>query len=277
VNKSNIDSNPGDIKIEISNKVLDITDTTTSLLNRQRINDVYAQGATNIDSNDYQDNCDNTHPATIEFYIPHECVRVNKCMLTFKTEKFRAYERGSLIYQFEQLETAKTDGASWLISEEPGIPEVMELVGNHDHGGMTGYASGEGLPSHSHTISEVVAHAHGLVPHKHKFQIPDHKHNIEYGIFEFEEIPQSVTIKVDGNTIPYNGNQGTDIDLVPYLSTDSDGKIERGVFHKVEIFPDVDNTINPETGLARNPLGLARIVAQVVKQIFVQSRGGGDY
>lgn len=278
VNKSNIDSNPGDIKIEISNKVLDITDTTTSLLNRQRISEVYAQGATNIDSNDYQDNCDNTHPAIIQFYLPNETVRVNKCLLSYKVEAFRAYSRatkggGGLSFTESFNNIGSIDYGVVLDS----LKSFIVPAGEHAHGGKTGVTEGTGLPAHDHTISTNFAHYHQLYDFQLAFTLPNHIHDIEYGIYEFPEIPQTVTIKVDGNTIPYNGNQGTDIDLVPYLSIDSNSKIKRGAFHKVEIFPDVDNTIDPETGLARNPLGLARITASIVKQIFVQSRGGGDY
>jgi hypothetical protein len=60
---------------------------------------------------------------------------------------------------------------------------------------------------------------------------------------------------------------GNDIDIIPYLAKDGSGKITRG-FHKVEIFPGTTEA---------NPNGLARIIGTVVKQIFLQSRGEGDY
>ena len=93
VSKGDLVGNPGDIRIDISNKLLDLFDQTADIENRQRISDTYAQGSTNIDSNDYQDNCDHTHPATIKFFIPNECVHINKCLLTFETDEFRAYDQ----------------------------------------------------------------------------------------------------------------------------------------------------------------------------------------
>lgn len=105
--------------------------------------------------------------------------------------------------------------------------------------------------------------------HVHDVNIPDHTHPIEYGIFLFDELPSSVKIIVDGNTVseaaPLSGNN---IDIIPYLEKDGDGKITRGKFHTIEIIPNP--TLN-------NPEGLARINASVVKQIFIQSRGGGSY
>lgn len=51
-----------------------------------------------------------------------------------------------------------------------------------------------------------------------------------------------------------------DIDIIPYLSKDDSGKVLRGQFH------DIKNT----------PNSLGRLVINVVTQLFVQSRGGGN-
>ena len=104
--------------------------------------------------------------------------------------------------------------------------------------------------------------------HSHDIEIPDHTHDIEYGIYEFEYLPTKLTLKVDGTTVTTNAPlSDSDFDIIPYLSKTS-GKVNRGAFHTVEIIPNTT---------ANNPDGLARINASVVKQIFVQSRGGGDY
>ena len=69
-----------------------------------------------------------------------------------------------------------------------------------------------------------------------------------------------MTVKVDGNTLPSRALQGDKINLIPYLSKDSEGKVERGM-HTMEIIPN----------------DLARVTAIIVSQFFVQSRGDGDY
>lgn len=250
VGKPDIKGNPGAIQIEISTKREDITDLTTNLLNRQRISEVNAQGATNIDSNDYQDNCDSTHPAVIKFYLPAETVRVNKCILSYETEYFRAYEKGA---KAGGGVTSDTKGGNYMTSDEKGTwdedldPVMGELVTEY----------GDAVQAHSHFIDW---------GHSHK--VPTHTHDIEYGIYEFEYLPTKLTIKVDGTTVTTNAPiSDSDFDIIPYLSK-TNGKVDRGTFHTVEIIPNT--TTN-------NPDGLARINASVVKQIFVQSRGGGDY
>ncbi|GAH32947.1 unnamed protein product, partial [marine sediment metagenome] len=95
VTKSDITEEPGNVQLEIGNKVRDLTTYNAEIKRKQLINDLYSQGAVNIDSNDYQDNCDDSHPAKVSFYLPAETVNVNECRLTFNTEAFRAYETGS--------------------------------------------------------------------------------------------------------------------------------------------------------------------------------------
>src|SRR5690606_12713983 len=95
--------------------------------------------------------------------------------------------------------------------------------------------------------------------HRHDITLPNHTHEIEHGIFKLNRLPSRVTIKVDGVTVPYTSTSGDSIDLVPYLTLDSDRRVQRG-WHTVEITP--------------NDLG--RINAQLMVQFFMQSRGGVD-
>ena len=115
---------------------------------------------------------------------------------------------------------------------------------------------------HKHNMYE---HKH---PHAHEIEIPEHTHDIEYGIFEFEEMPDDIIVKVDGNIVSGTGLDENNLDITDFLDK-SDGKINRGSFHVVEIYPIEDEE--------NNPSGLARIEANVIVQCFIQSRGGGDY
>ena len=239
--KPDIKGNPGDAKLTIANfDTRKISSVVNSIQRKQRVSEVYSQGATNIDSNDYQDNCDATHPAVIEFYIPEECVRVNKCLLSYKTEKFRAYET-----------SLESDLGTTQTSTEDETAQIWDLFG--------GYSPGE-------VTSLVQGHSHGICPHKHthshNVSIPPHSHNINYGIYEFDKLPDAIIIKVDGNTVMGQTTlTGNDIDIIPYLAKDGSGKITRG-FHKVEIFPGTTEA---------NPNGLACIIGTVVKQIFYRA------
>lgn len=272
VRKPDIKGKPGDIQIEISTKKEDIADITINLLNRQRISEVNAQGATNIDSNDYQDNCDNAHPAVIKFYIPEETVRVNKCLLNYETDYFRAYERATK-GGGATTETTDSGGshrhkmfdmeASQYYSEPPTdvgwhlFMASMSATSTQDAGVI--------LPGDDYDL--YTRDAAGT--HSHDIEIPNHTHEIEYGIYEYDYKPSKLTIKVDGNTVSTAASlTGSKIDIIPYLSKDASGRINRGTFHTVEITPNTTED---------NLEGLARITASVIKQTFLQSRGGGDY
>jgi phage minor structural protein len=87
--------------LELANAPEDIATSIADLADRQRINSVYAQGATNLYAQSFNDNADPTHPAVIQFYVPDEARLINKVALKFEFERFRAYSVGA-----ESTETA---------------------------------------------------------------------------------------------------------------------------------------------------------------------------
>jgi len=106
------------------------------------------------------------------------------------------------------------------------------------------------IPSHQHTVS--------IPAHNHNVTIPAHVHEIEYGIYSGPRA-SNFTVIVDGKLTTIN-RIGNDIDIVPYLNKMDDGTIVRG-WHEVLIYPD----------------DLCLINADVMVQVFVNSRGGGNY
>lgn len=93
IDKNDIYGAPQDIQLELGSLVDDITTTFTDLQKKQLVNETYSQGATNIDSRDFQDNCDEKFPAIIRFPIPDDVVNINEMTLTFETVRYRAFER----------------------------------------------------------------------------------------------------------------------------------------------------------------------------------------
>lgn len=174
-----------------------------------------------------------------------------------------------------------TQGAEYWFYD-PGYTSGFDITnnpGDHNHGipqGTQLMVAGGGTvtwtPSGSHVHLNVnYNHDHkiDLPPHNHSFEVPNHTHEInlpnhthelEFGIFEGPKAT-AVVIKVDGNEVPITSPSVQNVDLVPYLAKDADGKILRGTWHEIEISPN----------------SLSRIVASVVVQLFVQSRGGGNY
>lgn len=294
VSKSDITGSPGDVQIEIANKSRDIAGSISELADRTRINEVYAQGATNQMIIPFADNADAGNPAIMRVYIPDTMARINKLVLNYQLEPFRAYSKavgggGASVQSTSSgggsaqstgsgggsydstggggggYRTTDTDDSQniWdlLGSYSPG--DVMQQVDGHAHGIVPHrhpHSHSVNVPSHSHNFS-VPSHSHSVnIPnHSHGINIPSHTHELQFGIYQ-GSTASAVTIKVDGKAIPAS-NPGQDIDIIPFLSVDVGGKVQRNTWHTVEIVPN----------------RMTRVVANIFMQIFTNSRGGGDY
>lgn len=122
-----------------------------------------------------------------------------------------------------------------------------------------------GIGNHTHDVT-LPDHTHGM---EHTHDVDDHNHDVALGIYDYSYSPPSIVIKVDGNiVVGETGLSGNLIDIIPYLDVDGEGKLLRDQFHTVEIVPDTDTD---------NPDGLARVAMNVVKQVYMQSVGGGSF
>lgn len=298
-------------QITIANKEQDIATSISDLQERARIEQTYSQGATNLMQIAYADNADSEHPAILRVYIPAEMVRINKLILQYQLEPFRAFSQatgggggiteatgggggyasstrggGGGIATSETSVSAKwTDTQIYGNGWSSGSPINIYPDGLHNHGVPNGTGlitsdddtvwfarSGEhdhfaSIQNHKHiVVDEGHYHDIDLPNHTHDFSIPSHTHDVELpehthelsmGIYE-GSIAENVTITVDGNAVSVDG---TEVDIAPYLSTGDGGKILRNAWHEVAITPN----------------NLTRIVANIFIQIFVNSRGKGDY
>ncbi|PAD67052.1 hypothetical protein CHH83_20935 [Bacillus sp. 7586-K] len=355
IKRTDIYGNPADIKFDLSNIREPLETTITDLEKKQLVNETYAQGSTNIDSHDYSDNCDPSHPAVIRFYLPDDLVNVNTMTLSYETEEFRAYsqatEGGGAIVEStsagggvvtstssgggstqtsssggDSTQTSSSGGGSTQTSSSGGgttqsssaggdhrhrvfrytgdTPHtdddlrIYSAVSNLDGSGAVSIASRGGptdiytdtssgnhahsvtvpdhthtiqIPNHTHTVT-IPAHTHTVtipnhtheidIPnHSHEIKLPNHTHQIKHGIYKLSDLPTAVEIKVDGNVLPITATSGQDINIIPYLSIDSTGRINRGQWHEITITP--------------NKLG--RVNANVISRLFIQSRIGGTF
>lgn len=55
----------------------------------------YGRGATNIYTVAVNENCDNSSPLNMKFFVPDETIRINAIKLTFQTFAYRTYSRDS--------------------------------------------------------------------------------------------------------------------------------------------------------------------------------------
>lgn len=353
--KSDVNGNPLNMSLVIGDPIEDLGTTQADLERRQKINETYSQGATNIDSHDYNDNCDPENPAVIKFFLPEDLVNINSLILTYEIEEFRAYSRatkggGAIVESTSaggavvnstsagggvvnstssgggstqtsssgggSTQTSTSGGGGSFTSEAgggavpsttqksfaemhlmSGVPENSvgsENWGYHLHevvipGDAFSHAHTVNVPSHKHQVNipahshsvTIPAHTHSVqipdhthqisipnhtheinIPnHTHTISLPDHTHDIQHGIYKLSEKPSRVTVKVDGNIVPVDSTSAQNINLIPYLSKDGGGKIERNKWHEITITPDK----------------LGRVNANIISRLFIQSRIGGTF
>ena len=328
--KPDIYGAPYDIELEITNKDEDIGTTLADVERRQEINEVYAQGATNILTFGYQDNADNDIPAVISFYIDDDVVNVNTLELTFRTRPFRSYSRateggGAIVKSTSSgggtvkstssgggttatsssgggvaKSTASGGGSTRTSSSGGGSTQTTnqycgtsnacetgtgpQIGSGSDHfhrlpGQLLNHTHSVTIPNHTHSVSipnhrhefdvpnhkhdvEIPNHTHEIdIPdHTHDIELPNHTHEVKHEIIELSSTPSSVSIKVDGNKVSFDGTRADRLNLIDYIKKDSNGKITRGR-HEIEILPS----------------GLARIEADLILRVFIQSHLGGTH
>ncbi|MGO3751218.1 MAG: phage tail spike protein [Peptoniphilaceae bacterium] len=288
VKKTDVTGNNMQIELEVANKKKNISGTISELQNRARINDTYSQGATNLQQIAFVDNADSRYPAKFKFYVPAEMARINKLILNYTIEPFRAYSKATK-GGGSQVDTTESGGGDYTSTGGGGGGytttgggggaydtthgmaqvnggNVKRSVFNWQHQNI-GYAEDYHVNHHEHSIQlrehshsvSIPQHSHSvsISSHRHAFTLPDHTHEIDYGINQGSSANKAY-IRIDGRTV-YDYEQ--EVNIIPYLSKDDGGKIQRGTWHVVEIVPDK----------------LTRINASLFIQLFVNSRGGGDY
>lgn len=274
-------------QVTIANKSQSIASSISELQNRARISETYSQGATNLLQLNFTDNADEDNPLKCRFYIPQEMARINKLLLRFELDNFRGYSK-AIKGGGSQFATTEGGGYSRISSTtedgdirvDVGTTDVETYIPNgygrgrgHNHGIASGtiFIDNRGEPrewnesgNHTHRVElDIRPHRHDIelrIPdHTHDIRLRDHTHEIQFGIYKGDRA-RTVRMKVDGgSTTSVNAN--SDINLIDYLSKDKDGRINRGQWHTVELIPD----------------RLTRINANIVVQLFLNSKGGGDF
>ena len=133
-------------------------------------------------------------------------------------------------------------------------------IGSHKHS----------LPDHVHRfwhLHNVVATVNippmgfELEGHRHTVTLPDHTHELEYGVYEGKRA-DTLSLVIDGEEVPAEAiGDARELDVAKYLKKNDDGKVTRSTWHEIEFVPDQ----------------LTRITADLFFQVFIQSRGAGDY
>lgn len=306
VSKSDITGNPGDIEIEIANKTRDVAGSISELADRARINEVYAQGATNQMIIPYADNADNANPAVMRIYIPGTMARINKCILNYQLEAFRAYSKaigggGASVTSTNSgggsATSTSSGGGSYSSTDSGGgdyattstereeiyitdyIPGGTPYIDQTEsvEVGESGYHS-HGIPTHTHA-TDVEGHYHDVrvASHKHDFQVKDHSHNVNIPNHQ-----HSISLPSHIHELQFGIYRGTTANSVT-IKVDGKNIPQTSPGQDIDIVgylaTDSGGRINRNTWhtIEIIPNALTRIVANVFMQIFTNSRGGGDY
>lgn len=139
VSKPDVDGDPLDVDLTISNKPSDASSAIEDLSRRAAVTAQYSQGATNLYSQQYSDNADAKHPASMRVYVPHECKQINKMLLSWRLSPFRAYETGASAGGSTVI-TSGGGGATTITSSGGGATTITSGGG----GGQTITSSGGG-------------------------------------------------------------------------------------------------------------------------------------
>lgn len=291
VGKNNVSGNPQNTeKIVFGKGTVDLGDSFSSLVEKQRISETYSQGAESIYADSLTDNADPEYPLEVTFKIPDTAVHVNEILLDVRLTPFRAYSKGvadggsvskssgggggTVRATTEDGRVDKTTGdggleymttgegylqSSWY-SEGDLVDWHFDGVNWHSHQGRK-HNHTFTIPDHDHKM-QISPHDHtiNLEDHYHWIDIEDHEHPIQYGLY-LGPSATSMSVYLDDVLIgTYNTSYISDLNLIPSISQDANGKVLRGA-HTLKIVPN----------------GLTRVECSFLIRLFTNSIGAGQY
>ncbi len=83
----------GDMRLTLATRPTDLARSVADIADRQRIEQVYSQGATQIYAQSIQANADSRTPAVLSFHIPRDMRIVNYVLAKIRIEAFRSYNK----------------------------------------------------------------------------------------------------------------------------------------------------------------------------------------
>lgn len=215
------------VSVVVSNRPTSIAESIADIADKQRIEQAYAHGATQVYAQALQVNCAQNHGAVMDFFIPAEMKIINKVLAKIRIDQFRAYSKATNTVTKDSY----TDDIAWntdKVTEQNGVEITTSPAGGvngklnpvysyPDYGfkvytGIAqkkpGYApikyydesekewknegsySGD-VPSHYHLFDEA-SHNHGLFTypaHHHTYTVPGHHHTMTLPAHHHEITP----------------------------------------------------------------------------------------
>lgn len=169
VTKNDVDGDPLDIDVTISNKSSDTADTIEQLARRTAISSQYSQGATNLYCTQFADNADQSNGAVLKFYVPETCARINKVLLNWDCQNFRAYSKATSssqkwdsTSQADQGIVTTLSGGQASVSVRPQLDVSVQITSPVTGGSYNVYTSESGAHAHTWSDSFDWGHTHSV-------------------------------------------------------------------------------------------------------------------
>ncbi len=172
----------------VANRETSIASSLADMADRQRIEQTYAQGATQLYSQALQSNCDSKNGAVMDFFIPKEMRIVNRVLAKVRMGQFRAYSQSTQNQESQVTTTSSTDSQAWTSSGGGGGTSTSSYGGgsidtSEGGGGIVTDTGDSGINVHWIIAStqEAEGHSHGFSrvdSHQHRITLPDHTHQV---------------------------------------------------------------------------------------------------
>ena len=130
---------PGDMKITIATKPTDISTSIADLADRQRIEQVYSQGASQVYAFNFSGNATDQLPLNGYVYFPEDLKYLNEVKLKIKLDPFRSYSKAS---SGKNGEINQDTGENGAINQDTG--ENGAINQDTGEGGKINTETGEG-------------------------------------------------------------------------------------------------------------------------------------
>ena len=172
-------------KVTVANKPADLAGSVADMMDRQRVEMSYSQGATQIFAQSVQANADKANGAVLNFFIPEDMVFVNKVVMKAEVGSFRAYSRATSTAEAQSRTTSSQPGSTPTTNSSPqqtqttsteasanqtSSSERISLSTTEDGGGGSQTTAGvlttrfgTPLPADASFIQDAPDHNHGIV------------------------------------------------------------------------------------------------------------------
>lgn len=277
--------------VVLHNEPQDLAGSIADLADRQRIEQLYAQGATQIYADSVAENADANTAVDLRFYISDTMRIINAVKCKIRLSQFRAYsantESGGNVNTGTSSSTSTSTGGGGQAQLSGGSDRTTGVSGIDFSSWQTiwfrNLATTWQQPTdpHSHTVQDFGLVFNNVVlpsNHQHtvdtKFTaiIPSHWHDMNHSHtvntahnhtieprIQYFGGANSFQLYVDGVIRGYYNSTDVEIDVTNYLV--QNGTIARGQWHTISVKPN----------------NVSRVEINYNVQGFIQSRGEGTY